>query len=177
MVFAGQPEDGDVLAAGGGGGVLGFADGGGGFEQGEERAAEEGDLLAGDDGGGAVAEAFDVREDGPGGIEAVGLAKERVAQGEAVGFREGGGRLGPGEGKGVGGIPAAEGGGVGRGRGFRVVAEERCDAGQRRDGEAVRVHKVSVSHLRRFGCGGGGRRCRRREGRGERGERRENKAQ
>ena len=148
VVFAGEPEDGDMLAAGGGGGVLGLADGRGGLEEGEERAAEEGDLLAGDHGGGSVLEALDVGQDGAAGVEAVGLAEEGVGEAVAVGLVLRGGGGGPGEGEGVGGVPAAERGGVGGEGRVGVGAEERRGAGERRDGDALGGHAgVSVSFL------------------------------
>jgi len=130
VVFAGQPEDGDVLAASGLGGVLRLADGGGGLEESEEGAAEQSDLLAGDDGGGSVLEAFNISpdgaaavgENGAGGVEAVGLAEEGVGEAGAVGLVEGGRVVGPGHREGIGGIP---------GGGGRLDSERRRQRGSR----------------------------------------------
>ncbi len=81
MVFAGEPEDGDVRNAGSGGGLRGAGDGGGRLQECEQRSAEQPDLLAGDDGARSAAEPVDVGEGLGAGAEVAALALERGRRG------------------------------------------------------------------------------------------------
>ena len=109
VVLAGQPEDGNVLAAAGFGGVLRLANRGRGLQQRQQRASKQDDLLAGDDGGGALLQALDICEDRLARAEVLRLRPQRFGEAAAVRGVQGRRMAGPVHGKRIRRIPAPQG--------------------------------------------------------------------